>query len=684
MVPATLFYLSSSIGWDTLVVSLELMSSNKKRKGHNDEDENVPVAAKASKRTSHSDAPTARQPKRAGSGQSKANTSVQKTADIPDRPKRQNAGQGGAIAQLRAAGERIRPDLRTPTPKPATNDIPENIQRNTMAPPQAKPAMKNTAVVVKKHDPPLGSGPAKPIHQGSNDKGSVGGFGFHSNFSPTIAQRAPPSPPPSQRPSLVMKAPAPLELRFPQELTTGNISRSQAMTSRRRHGHDYDEIVPDSNDEEELQGPRSSDESDAFVPDPEEQEEMDADPDADVDVDVQMTNRSEEELEEGSQEPQDLFIDEQSPDEDERQAAQALAALNGAASQHRSSSVDPFSVVDAHRSRNRKVHAPNPKVLQAAQNRQHATTRSASNDDEELMAGDADTEDNAGPRKQRATRNSNISSGEERKPTQIRYYPGPWIEILDNAKRKFRLYVHTQEGFPEKTTAILLTIKEFILEAVAEYKHVSNVPLDESLYNAQHMCNLVFGDTSTFRGRIKSLACHMLSNHFYDVLHPVIEDGHNQYYLEQMISNCVEGILAKGKCFLGGLDDEGHTKNFGHPMIADLCMTFYYKGPDSLAALYPEMFDKSLPRGCLAMACVCILHALREFRNGYHIPGDFKGETYASAYQGIWELIDSVDEHEYHGPSLERTLEAIARDGMHKYRRRRGRASDFDLAVVLD
>lgn len=62
------------------------------------------------------------------------------TLQAPDeRPHRSTRGQGGAVAQLAAAAERIRPDLTgnlgAKKSKTRTKDIPTNVPANAMAPP---------------------------------------------------------------------------------------------------------------------------------------------------------------------------------------------------------------------------------------------------------------------------------------------------------------------------------------------------------------------------------------------------------------------------------------------------------------------------------------------------------------------------------------------------------------------
>ncbi|RDB31095.1 hypothetical protein Hypma_000006 [Hypsizygus marmoreus] len=699
---------------------------SKKRKGHNEDLENIPGLEKTAKLSGHGDATAKRnahfhicpcQGKKtaAQTQETKPQGSGQSAGSYPiPRPVRQNRGQGGVIAQLRAVSDQIRPDLQTPASKPTTRNIPNNSRRNEMAPPpkasRSKQTTANNAPVARKPDPPLATGPPKPVYQASAHD-SVFGFrglpksdeapapfqrqvsnGGHARDSDQAKSMA--SPPPSFRGPKRTYGSSHSAARKPSQPTPSTqrrVDRSYQSEKSSRNSREF-EVIPASDGEGDMEvkakGERAkdsdeetSDEESDHLLSPEEQAEIDADPYADFGFDDDMGISQ-------APEPMAMDIDEQSPDKDERQASAALLALQGGNNDdpagemgngHRSSSAAPFSVVDDHHARNRKVHAPNPKALQSANSRAKKTTPK-----EAAPAVDpgSDNDSNDEDVKTRAHRNSKPTL---RKPTQIGFYEGAWVDVLMQAKYEFRKHIHLYEPFPEKTTKIMRIAAECVTEAIASYELVPGNPmLDESIYNSKDMATLVFEDASSHRGCMKKKACDLLNAHFHDTLHPIIEGGHNQMELEERISALVKDKLAKAKCFLGGLDEQGHTRNFGHSMIAALCQEFYYSGKEALGVLFPEEFEDALPRGCLAMACTCIYHALREHRTGRRIKFGLEGKRYLRVYQAILELIRCVDDHEYHHQSLEDTLRGIAYEGRVQYGPESLTGAELDFDVVLD
>ena len=51
---------------------------------------------------------------------------------------------------------------------------------------------------------------------------------------------------------------------------------------------------------------------------------------------------------------------------------------------------------------------------------------------------------------------------------------------------------------------------------------------------------------------------------------------------------------------------QGRTNNISHPAIPALIWKFFYTGPDSLAALYPEHFSEEVPDRAIALAMTCV------------------------------------------------------------------------------
>ena len=125
----------------------------------------------------------------------------------------------------------------------------------------------------------------------------------------------------------------------------------------------------------------------------------------------------------------------QQPDEDERVAGQAL---QGAGNKRKHG--DTYDVLDDHHSRNRKPRAPDAQRLQLSA--QQAGPQSDDSDESAVQ-----------PKAKRAKRHSKtpykFNAGD---PTQLQFYSGTWVDILELAKRYFRLWIATEVNFPERET----------------------------------------------------------------------------------------------------------------------------------------------------------------------------------------------------------------------------------------
>lgn len=158
-------------------------------------------------------------------------------------------------------------------------------------------------------------------------------------------------------------------------------------------------------------------------------------------------------------------------------------------------SAPPFSVLDAHHKKNRKVHAPNLRDLEHSGHYRPSNRRrkpwerkvppmqtrleSDCEAEDEAPGGESDSSDDDTAKK-RAPRNSNDK--EPPKPTQMSYYDPPWTDVLEDAKNEHRLHIHTRVGFQKRTEAALEDAWGCVLEAITKYNDDPNntVPLDES------------------------------------------------------------------------------------------------------------------------------------------------------------------------------------------------------------
>ncbi|KAM6491219.1 hypothetical protein JOM56_013458 [Amanita muscaria] len=280
----------------------------------------------------------------------------------------------------------------------------------------------------------------------------------------------------------------------------------------------------------------------------------------------------------------------------------------------------------------------------------------------------------------RATRNSKLQR--EAKDFQLGFYSGPWVDILITARNQYRRMIHTHDPFPERNAGTLKEAHDFLLEATWEY--VDNIgKVDESVYNAHNsgMTALIFEDGATFRGHMKIMARDIVKFHYKDALDPEILLCHNSDQREDKIAQNVKELISTSLFLQGPRDANGHSKNFGHSAIINLCKRFYYNGKlDCLLILFPTTFEV-LPKMCLAMACACIVNCLREWEGGFETKTGFTGDQYKSVHQEMVTLILKLKKNEYHGRKFDQLLKWIATEGQLYPR---GAANSHGFKLILD
>lgn len=111
-------------------------------------------------------------------------------------------------------------------------------------------------------------------------------------------------------------------------------------------------------------------------------------------------------------------------------------------------------VLQQHRKRNRGPRPPGVGHLKASADLQ--TTRHGSNHDDGSNGSDDGSKDDSSrdsdtepyPVRKRAKRHSKTSRPAVGTPTQLQFYPSQWTDVLESAKRKYRLVIATEIGFP--------------------------------------------------------------------------------------------------------------------------------------------------------------------------------------------------------------------------------------------
>jgi hypothetical protein len=99
---------------------------------------------------------------------------------------------------------------------------------------------------------------------------------------------------------------------------------------------------------------------------------------------------------------------------------------------------------------------------------EHGPNNNDADDEDE----DEGTEVNAPKRRQR-TFNSDI------RPSQLRFYSGTWVDVLIIAKNNYRLFIHNEDPFPERTAASLEDARICLIDAIGRFRAESRLPLNE-------------------------------------------------------------------------------------------------------------------------------------------------------------------------------------------------------------
>jgi hypothetical protein len=94
-------------------------------------------------------------------------------------------------------------------------------------------------------------------------------------------------------------------------------------------------------------------------------------------------------------------------------------------------------------------------------------------DEDGNVSDTSNPDDNVGVRRR--------SNKTESAPTQLGFYSGCWVDVLKDAKYHYRLHIHTEEPFPERSRNSLSVAHDCIVEACGKFQKEVKLELDESL-----------------------------------------------------------------------------------------------------------------------------------------------------------------------------------------------------------
>ncbi|KAF9476079.1 hypothetical protein BDN70DRAFT_935328 [Pholiota conissans] len=630
-------------------------------------------------------------------------------------PVRANRGQGGHLHQLQKAFSQIRPDLNSDStrrqgsnPRHAQGNFPPSLPENEMAPlNQGKQKKKagTTAVQYKRPinpDPPLQPAPkprlfiAPPISRIDASVHQQKGYGTGRNIQQTIQSH--------------------------QEGVQSRSTRESETIQSQREGvrswsttRESEQILPlrviptgASAYETGFQSRQAQNDAGPMEEDGDSEDggleyvehNLDIDPTASYFKDGRMvpihnnrddgygyegeSNQREPEGNDGLEPGFDI-----SPSEDDEAAMRALhggedeqqpePCINSDTCENIPDNLS-LDVLQVHRERNRANKAPDPRRLAEFAGTQYRVNSRA---EKQLVAEqynpENQTDDSAGAAsqnddddddeeelKKRAKRNSRPGS-KILKPTTLQFYRDHhgWPAVLTQAKRRWRRHVVLVEENPftnsETDTHLVTALIDNVIQETLDRGGL----LDESCSHDSHMDTLVFQEGTTFRGVVKAEAIRVVEEAYKDAISPEFEGGQVEY--QALVRANINNLLDTSAFHQNGLDEIGKTNNFAHPAISTLIRRVFYRGPESLAALYPEDFRKKVPVKIIALAMTAIRNALQEWLPHGGLKREkisFSGQSYSTVFESMMKAIDKLRPSPYHLGKFEKNRELWAEAGM--------------------
>lgn len=89
-------------------------------------------------------------------------------------------------------------------------------------------------------------------------------------------------------------------------------------------------------------------------------------------------------------------------------------------------------------------------------------------DDDDVDADD-DNESTGEPNRKRAKRNSKTPHDNPAKPTQLKFYRGGWVDVLELAKKFFRHHIAIKCAFPDRETEFR-SATDCLTEAIKQWE----------------------------------------------------------------------------------------------------------------------------------------------------------------------------------------------------------------------
>ncbi|KAF8548998.1 hypothetical protein OG21DRAFT_1488885 [Imleria badia] len=220
--------------------------------------------------------------------------------------------------------------------------------------------------------------------------------------------------------------------------------------------------------------------------------------------------------------------------------------------------------------------------------------------------------------------------------TKLHAYPLGFRTVIERAKLIAQCNAASNDPFMPRSQCIEEKCFEFFNEALAE---TQNVPQGYWPQYRKELSVLVWEAMMTWHSTLKSKAQEPVP-HFYALGDEILPlDNKTQAQ-----------VLICGSVFtLDGVDEEGSTNNMAAPALSALISLFFYNGPSSLAAIFPDVFSGEVPQVTVCLAVTVLRAAIDEYPStGIREDRKFEYQGYSKIYAQFYLMQCTINENPRH------------------------------------
>ncbi|KDQ57873.1 hypothetical protein JAAARDRAFT_193360 [Jaapia argillacea MUCL 33604] len=240
-------------------------------------------------------------------------------------------------------------------------------------------------------------------------------------------------------------------------------------------------------------------------------------------------------------------------------------------------------------------------------------------------------------------------------------YDPTWRSILRAAKAKYKAWISSQEAFPTVEMASL-EAAESIGESIDDYQERFQTKVDSSAID-EEMLLLIHDEGSTFRGELKRFSRTMVKSH-YNISEPPGFTSSMAHISVANLRKClVNQLLTDGTFLHGPRDHLDRPTNFSHPVIKEICVSFFYGNKSKLGLCFPDIFGEKIPTATIALVATVVKNCLDEWTSGYHSGVEFSSVQYQDCYEECKGMMRQLQDDSVEGAAFEDMREEWAWNG---------------------